>query len=164
MQQMVQMLQAIPKDSPAFNVILLAMMQNSSIHNRDAIVFGLQQGQQANPELEQMQQAALEVQMQQAQANVQKTLAEAKEEEAKAMKWQSEAMTNQPTEFDAAERQLNIAKSAINLEKTKADVARQRSETARNIPEVEHLKSETILNLAKAKQAGREVPINQRIQ
>jgi hypothetical protein len=164
MQQMVQMLQAIPKDSPAFNVILLAMMQNSSIHNRDAIVFGLQQGQQANPELEQMQQAALEVQMQQAQANVQKTLAEAKEEEAKAMKWQSEAMTNQPTKFDAAERQLNIAKSAINLEKTKADVERQRSETARNIPEVEHLKSETILNLAKAKQAGREVPINQRIQ
>jgi len=164
MQQMVQMLQAIPKDSPAFNVILLAMMQNSSIHNRDAIVFGLQQGQESDPQLEQMQQAALEVQMQQAQANVQKTLAEAKEEEAKAMKWQSEAMTNQPTEFDAAERQLNIAKSAINLEKTKADVARQRSETARNIPEVEHLKSETILNLAKAKQAGREVPINQRIQ
>ena len=164
MQQMVQMLQAIPKDSPAFNVILLAMMQNSSIHNRDAIVFGLQQGQEPNPEIEQMQQAALEIQMQQAQANVQKTLAEAKEEEAKAMKWQSEAMISQPTEFDAAERQLNIAKSAINLEKTKADVERQRSETARNVPEVEHLKSETILNLAKAKAAGREVPIRQRIQ
>jgi hypothetical protein len=164
MQQMVQMLQAIPKDSPAFNVILLAMMQNSSIHNRDAIVFGLQQGQEPNPEIEQMQQAALEIQMQQAQANVQKTLAEAKEEEAKAMKWQSEAMISQPTEFDAAERQLNMAKSAINLEKTKADVERQRSETARNVPEVEHLKSETILNLAKAKQAGREVPIRQRIQ
>jgi hypothetical protein len=164
MQQMVQMLQAIPKDSPAFNVILLAMMQNSSIHNRDAIVFGLQQGQEPNPEIEQMQQAALEIQMQQAQANVQKTLAEAKEEEAKAMKWQSEAMISQPTEFDAAERQLNMAKSAINLEKTKADVERQRSETARNVPEVEHLKSETILNLAKAKAAGREVPIRQRIQ
>jgi len=163
-QQMVSMLQAIPKDSPAFNVILLAILQNSSIHNRDAIVAALQEGQQANPQLEQMQQAALEVQMQQAQATVQKTLAEAREEDAKAMKWQSEAMTNQPTEFDAAERQLNIAKSAINLEKTKADVARQRSETARNVPEVEHLKSETILNLAKAKQAGREVPIRQRIQ
>ena len=163
-QQMVSMLQAIPKDSPAFNVILLAILQNSSIHNRDAIVAALQEGQQANPQLEQMQQAALQVQMQQAQATVQKTLAEAREEDAKAMKWQSEAMTNQPTEFDAAERQLNMAKSAINLEKTKADVERQRSETARNVPEVEHLKSETILNLAKAKAAGREVPIRQRIQ
>ena len=40
-QQMVSMLQAIPKDSPAFNVILLAMFQNSSIHNRDQIVQAL---------------------------------------------------------------------------------------------------------------------------
>ena len=111
-----------------------------------------------------MQQAALEVQMQQAQANVQKTLAEAEEEKAKAMKWASDAMLNQPTEFDAADRQLNMAERAIKLEKTKADVARQHSETARNAPEVEHLKSETILNLAKAKAAGREVPIRQRIQ
>ena len=164
MQQMVSMLQAIPKDSQAFNVILLAMLQNSSIHNRDAIVAALQEGQQGNPQLEQMQQAALEVQMQQAQANVQKTLAEAEEEKAKAMKWASDAMLNQPTEFDAADRQLNMAERAIKLEKTKADVARQHSETARNAPEVEHLKSETILNLAKAKAAGREVPIRQRIQ
>ena len=157
MQQMVSMLQAIPKDSPAFNVILLAMLQNSSIHNRDAIVFGLQQGQQSDPQLEQMQQAALEIQMQQAQANVQKTMAEAEEEKAKAIKWTAEAATLQPTKVDMAEK-------AVKLEKLQADTARQRSETARNVPEVEHLKSETILNLAKAKQAGREVPIRQRIQ
>ena len=157
MQQMVQMLQSMPKDSPAFNVILLAMLQNSSIHNRDAIVFGLQQGQQSDPQLEQMQQAALEIQMQQAQANVQKTMAEAEEEKAKAIKWTAEAATLQPTKVDMAEK-------AVKLEKLQADTARQRSETARNVPEVEHLKSETILNLAKAKQAGREVPIRQRIQ
>jgi len=157
MQQMVSMLQAIPKDSPAFNVILLAMLQNSSIHNRDAIVFGLQQGQQSDPQLEQMQQAALEIQMQQAQANVQKTMAEAEEEKAKAIKWTAEAATLQPTEVDMAEK-------AVKLQKLQADTARQHSETARNVPEVEHLKSETILNLAKAKQAGREVPIRQRIQ
>ena len=148
MQQMVQMLQSMPKDSPAFNVILLAMLQNSSIHNRDAIVFALQQGQETNPQLEQMQQAALEIQMQQAQANVQKTMAEAEEEKAKAIKWTAEAATLQPTEVDMAEK-------AVKLQKLQADTARQHSETARNVPEVEHLKSETILNLAKAKQAGR---------
>jgi hypothetical protein len=157
MQQMVQMLKAIPKDSPAFNVILLAMFQNSSIHNRDAIVFALQQGQEVNPEMEQMQQAAIELQMQQAQAEIQKTMAEAEEEKAKALKWTAEAATLQPTEVDMAER-------AVKLEKVQADTARQRSETARNVPEVEHLKSETILNLAKAKQAGRDVPISTRIQ
>ncbi len=164
MQQMVQMLQAIPKDSPAFNVILLAMMQNSSIHNRDAIVFALSQGQEPNPEAEQMEQMAIQLQVQQAQANIDKTTAEAEEERAKAMKWQSEAMLNQPTEFDVAEKQLSMQKTAVGLEKTKADVARQHSETARNIPEVEHLKSETILNLAKARQAGQTSPINTRVQ
>ena len=157
MQQMVQMLQAIPKDSPAFNVILLAMFQNSSIHNRDQIVFGLQQGQEVNPELEQIQQVAVQLQMEQAQAEIQKTLAEAEEEKAKATKWTAEAATLQPTEVDMAER-------AVKLEKAKADTARQRSETARNVPEVEHLKSETILNLAKAREAGTKSIINTRIQ
>tara|TARA_R100000656_G_scaffold1477_1_gene2879 strand:- start:254 stop:2143 length:1890 start_codon:yes stop_codon:yes gene_type:complete len=157
MQQMVQMLQAIPKDSPAFNVILLAMFQNSSIHNRDQIVFGLQQGQEVNPQLEQIQQVAVQLQMEQAQAEIQKTLAEAEEEKAKATKWTAEAATLQPTEVDMAER-------AVKLEKAKADTARQRSETARNVPEVEHLKSETILNLAKAREAGTKSMINTRIQ
>ena len=39
-----------------------------------------------------------------------------------------------------------------------------RSETARNIPEVEHLKSETILNLANARAAGSKEKINRRVQ
>ena len=42
----------------------------------------------------------------------------------------------------------------LAIDKMAADTERQRSETARNVPEVEHLKSETILNLAKARQAG----------
>ena len=164
MQQMVQMLQAIPKDSPAFNVILLAMMQNSSIHNRDAIVFGLQQGQEENPEMAQMEQMGIQLTMQQAQANIAKTQAEAQEEQAKAQLHMAEAAVLQPNELDMAEKQLNMQKTAVGLEKTKADVARQHSETARNVPEVEHLKSETILNLAKARQAGRTSPINTTVQ
>jgi hypothetical protein len=39
----------------------------------------------------------------------------------------------------------------MGLEKTKADIQNKNSETARNIPEVEHLKSETALNLANAR-------------
>jgi len=157
MQQMVQMLQAIPKDSPAFNVILLAMMQNSSIHNRDAIVFGLQQGQEPNPEMEQMQQMGIQLQVQQAQAEIQKTMAEAEEEKAKAILHTAQAGSLQPTEVDMAKEQVQIAKMS-------ADVERQLSETARNIPEVEHLKSETILNLAKARAEGTKSVINQRVQ
>ena len=164
MQQMVQMLQAIPKDSPAFNVILLAMMQNSSIHNRDQIVFALTQGQEVNPEMQQMEQMGIQLSMQQAQANIAKTQAEAQEEQAKAQKHLAEAAILQPNEIDMAEKQLNMQKTAIGLEKTKADTDRQRSETARNTPEVEHLKSETLLNLAKAREAGNTRPINTRVQ
>jgi hypothetical protein len=164
MQQMVQMLQAIPADSPAFNVILLAMMQNSSIHNRDQIVFALTEGEEVNPEMQQMEQMGMQLTMQQAQANISKTQAEAQEEQAKAQLHIANAAVLQPTEIDMVEKQLDVQKTTIGLEKMAADVDRQRSETARNIPEVDHLKSETILNLAKARQAGRTTNINTRIQ
>ena len=157
MQQMVQMLQAIPKDSPAFNVILLAMMQNSSIHNRDAIVAGLQQGEQVDPQMAEMQQMGIQLQVQQAQADINKTNAEAQEEQARAMLHQAQAGSLQPTEMDMVKEQTQIAKMS-------ADVQRQQSETARNVPEVEHLKSETILNLAKARAEGTKSVISQRIQ
>ena len=162
--QMVQMLQAIPKDSPAFNVILLAMFQNSSIHNRDQIVNSLMQGEEPNPEMEEMQQMGMQLEMQQLQANVQKTLAEAKEEEAKAMKHQSDAMSNQPNDMDFQEKMLKLQKDSVAIEKGIADIENMRSETARNIPEVEHLQSETILNLAKAREAGNKRQINTTVQ
>jgi len=160
MTQMVQMLQTIPQDSPAFDVILLALFQNSSIHNRDQIVNALMQGNEPNPQMEEMQQMGMQLEMQQLQANVQKTLAEAKEEEAKAIKWQAEAMSDQPNELKLQEKILKLQKDAASVEKTIADIENMRSETARNIPEVEHLKSETILNLAKAREAGTKSVIN----
>ena len=164
MQQMVQMLQAVPKDSPAFNVILLATFQNSSMHNRDQIVNALMQGDEPNPEEQQMQEAHMQLEMQQLEANIAKTQAEAQEEQAKAMKWQSEAMTNQPNEIDFQEKILKLQKDQITIEKMAADIENKRSETARNIPEVDHLQSETILNLAKAREAGTKSVINGNFQ
>ena len=160
MTQMVQMLQTIPQDSPAFNVILLAVFQNSSMHNRDQIVNALMQGNQPDEQQEQMQQMAIELQLQQAQAQIQKTLAEAEEEKAKAVKWTAEAQADAPNEINIQEKILKLQKDSISLEKIAADIENKRSETARNIPEVEHLKSETILNLAKAREAGTKSVIN----
>ena len=164
MQQMVQMLQAVPKDSPAFNVILLATFQNSSMHNRDQIVNALMQGDEPNPEEQQMQQAHMELEMRQLEATIQKTTAEAQEEQAKAMKWQSEAITNQPNEMDFQKKLLNLQKEQIAIEKMVADIENKRSETARNIPEVDHLNSETILNLANAEAMGQKTVINGNFQ
>ena len=160
MTQMVQMLQAIPKDSPAFNVILVSMMQNSSIHNRDQIVASLTQGNQPNPEAQQMQQQHMQLQMQQAQADIEKTMAMAEEERAKATKWYAEAQELAPDELKYQEKTLKLQEKMMGLEKTKADIHNKNSETARNIPEVEHLKSETVLNLATAREKAHKTVIS----
>jgi len=160
MTQMVQMLQTIPQDSPAFNVILLAVFQNSSMHNRDQIVNALMQGNQPDEQQEQMEQMSVELQLQLVQAEIQKTLAEAEEEKAKAVKWTAEAQADAPSDINIQEKILKLQKDAISLEKIAADIENKKSETARNIPEVEHLKSETILNLAKAREAGTKSVIN----
>ena len=149
-QQMVSLLQAIPKDSPAFNVILLSVFQNSSMHNRDQVVQALMEGMQPNPEEEQMEQMAKELGLQQMQAGIQKTMAEAQEEQTKAMKNAAEAGAAQPNELKIQEKFLKLQKDLAQIDKLRADTENTQSETMRNIPEVEHLKSETLLNIASA--------------
>ena len=114
--------------------------------------------------MQQMQDMATQLQMQQAQATIQKTTAEAAEENAKALKHQAEAAALIPTEIDAQAKAIRLQREAMGIEKDKVDMANTISETARNLPEVEHLKSETILNLARAKQAGKKSDISTRIQ
>jgi hypothetical protein len=164
MNQMVQMLQAIPKDSPAFNVILLSMIGNSSMHDRDKITASLSQGNQPNPEQQQMQQQQMMLQMQKLQAEVKKLNAEADEETAKAIKWQAEAANLQPNQIDVQEKILKLQRDAVSLEKTKADIQNKNSETARNVPEVDHLRSETALNMANARKIAQETEISRFVQ
>ncbi len=149
-QQMVSLLQALPKDSPAFDVILLSIFQNSSMHNRDQIVQALAEGMQPKPEEEQMEQMGKELQLQLLQAEVQKTMAEAQEESTKAMKNAAEAGAAQPNELLIQEKFLKLQKDLAQIDKLRADTENTQSETMRNIPEIEHLKSETLLNIASA--------------
>jgi len=150
MQQMVSMLQAIPKDSPAFNILLLAVFQNSSMHNRDQIVNALMQGMQPNPQQQQMQQIHHQLEMEQMKADIQKTLAEAQEEQTKAMKNAADAGAKQPNELDVQERVVKLQKELAGIEKMQADTENVHAETYRNLPEMEHLQSETALNYATA--------------
>jgi hypothetical protein len=149
-QQMVSLLQAIPKDSPAFNVILISVFQNSSMHNRDQVVQALMEGMQPDEQKEEMDRMHMELQMQQAQADIQKTMAEAQEEQTKAMKNAAEAGAAQPNELKIQEKFLKLQKDLAAIDKLRADTENVHSETMRNIPEIEHLKSETLLNIATA--------------
>ena len=164
MQQMVSLLQSIPKDSPAFDTILLAMMQNSSIHNRDQIVQSLMQGSEPDEQQQELENIGTELQIKQAEAEIQKTLAEAAEEKGRAMLHQAQAAQVLPNELQVEESIIKLQKDALSLDKLRADIANQNSETERNKPEVDHLKSETILNLAKAREAGLKSNISTRVQ
>jgi len=147
MQQMVSMLQSIPKDSPAFNILLLAVFQNSSIHNRDQIVNALMQGMQPNPQQQQMQQIHHQLEMEQMKADIQKTLAEAQDEMASA----ANRGGKQPDQLDIQERLIKLQKELANIDKVKAEIQSTQTDTFRTIPEMEHLKSETALNYANAR-------------
>ena len=85
-------------------------------------------------------------------------------EKAKAAKWYAEAQELAPDEIKIQEKILKLQKEAISMEKTKADIANKNSETARNIPEVDHLRSETALNMAKAREAASKVNIQGTVQ
>jgi hypothetical protein len=152
MQQMVSLLQSIPKDSSAFDIILISVFQNSSMHNRDQIIQSLMQESQPNPEDAQMEQMGKQLQLQQLQADVQKTMAEAQEEQTKAMKNAAEAGAAQPNELMIQEKFIKLQKELAAIDKLRADTENTQSETLRNIPEVEHLQSETLLNIATAQE------------
>lgn len=151
MQQMVSMLQSVPKDSPAFNVLLLAVFQNSSMHNRDQVVKALMQSMEPNPQQQQMQQIHHQLEMEQMKADIQKTLAEAQDEQASAMNRAADAGMKQPNQLDMQERLVKLQKELASIDKMKADTQNVASDTYRKIPEMEHLQSETMLNYANAK-------------
>jgi hypothetical protein len=151
MQQMVSMLQSVPKDSPAFNILMVSVFQNSSMHNRDQIVNALMQAQQPDPQQQQMQQIHMQLEMKQKEADIQKTLAEAQDEQASAMNRAADAGIKQPNQLDMQERLVKLQKELAAIDKMKADTQNVASDTYRKIPEMEHLQSETMLNYANAK-------------
>jgi hypothetical protein len=136
--QMVQLLSMVPQDSPAFGVILISIFENSSLNNRDKLVAAVQQMLQPNP-----------AEQQQQQIEMQKSMLELEELKAEINKLYAEA---QKLQVDSGDKTSNetLAKKQLELAEKMVKIKGIQSETARNIPEVEHLNSETVLNLAKA--------------
>jgi predicted nucleic acid-binding Zn-ribbon protein len=92
---------------------------------------------------QQLEMMKLELELEEMKAGIQLDMA-------KAMKIQSEVQGTQSQDA-VIEKQMGLAKKMAEIEKLRTDVQNVQSETMRNIPEVEHLKSETILNLALAR-------------
>ena len=68
------------------------------------------------------------------------------------MKNAAEAGAAQPNELMIQEKFIKLQKDLAAIDKMRADTENVNSETMRNIPEVEHLQSETLLNIATAQE------------
>ena len=136
--QMVQLLSMTPQGSPAFFVILTSIFENSSLSNRQQLVQAIQQMMQPNPEEQQVK-----------QIEMQKSMLELEELKAEINKIYAEAQKLQVESGDKASNET-LAKKQLELAEKMVRIKGIQSETARNVPEVEHLNSETILNLSKA--------------
>ena len=136
--QMIQLLSMTPQGSPAFYVILMSIFENSSLTNRSQLVDAINQMMQPNPEDQQVK-----------QIEMQKSMLELEELKAEINKIYAEA---QKLQVDAGDKTSNetLAKKQLELAEKMVKIKGIQSETARNVPEVEHLNSEIVLNLAKA--------------
>ena len=89
--QLVQLLQTMAQDSPAYPVLIQSIVDNMNISNRDEIIAALQKAQEPNPEAQQQQQMAMQMEMAFKQAQTQVLQAQAQESGARAQKLSVEA-------------------------------------------------------------------------
>jgi hypothetical protein len=153
MTQMIQLLSMTQQGTPPFNLLLKGIFENSSMANRDemkAAIDQMMQPEQPTPEQMQMQQMVQEMEMMKIQLELEEMKAGIQKEMAQAAKITSEINDKQSEEY-LVEKQMELAEKMARIEKLRTDSQMVKSETQRNIPEVEHLKSETILNLATAR-------------
>ena len=85
-QQLVALLQTMSQESPAYNIVLKAIIQNSNVSFREQLVQQLEQAIAPSPEAQQMQQQQQQLAMQDAQLKMAKTDAEVKKLTAEAQK------------------------------------------------------------------------------
>jgi hypothetical protein len=153
MTQMIQLLSMTQQGTPPFALLLMSIFENSSLSNREEMKMAIAQTMQPDPQQQQLQQIAQQMELQKAQAEIKETEASAMKDFAHAAKFQSEVQ-DKTSENTLIKEQMELAEKMAKIEKLRTDAENVESETLRNIPEVEHLQSETILNLAKARMAG----------
>ena len=149
MQQMISLLSMTQQGSPTYGILLTAIFNNSSMSEREQMVQAVQQQMQPDPQEQQMKQMVQQLTLMKAQMEIKELESGIAKDYAQVAKIQNEIGDKQSEEHMVT-LQLDLAKKMGQIENLRSTAANIRSETQRNIPEVEHLQSETILNLTKA--------------
>jgi hypothetical protein len=150
MTQMIQLLSMTQQGSMPFSLLLMSIFENSSLANREDMKMSIAQMMQPDPKESQLKEMVQQMELMKLQMEIEEMKAGAAKEMAQAAKIQSEIQGTQSEEA-LVEKQIALAEKMAKIEKLRTEAQNIQSETERNIPEVEHLQSETILNLAKAR-------------
>jgi len=156
MTQMIQLLSMTQQGTPAFGILLMAIFENSSLSNRDQLQAAIAQQLQPDPAQQQLQKVNQQLTLMKSQIDIKEIEAKIAKDYAQVAKIQADIGEGQSNNALVL-KQMELAKSMAEIEALRSKAANIQSETMRNIPEVSHLKSETILNLAKAR-AEQEKP------
>ena len=150
MTQMIQLLSMTQQGTPAFNVMLLGIFENSSMTNREDMKQAIMQMNQPDPKQQQLQEMVQQLELMKLQIEIEEMKASATLDMAKSAKIQNEMQEGQ-SEKVIIKTQMDFAEKMAKIENLRATAQNIQSETQRNVPEVAHLQSETILNLAMAR-------------
>jgi len=89
--QLVQLLQTMKPDSPMYSQLIMSIVDNMNLANREELVMALQQANQPNPEAQQAQQAAQQAQLAFQASQTAALQGQATESQARAQKLAAEA-------------------------------------------------------------------------
>jgi hypothetical protein len=149
MMQMIQLLSMTQPGTMPHGILLMAIFENSSMSNRGQMQQAIAQSMQSDPQELQLTNMVKQLELQKLMLELEEMKAGTVKDYAQAAKYQADAQEN-GSEAAMAKIQIDLAEKMAKIEKLRSEAQNMQSETARNIPEVEHLQSETILNLAKA--------------
>ena len=152
MTQLIQLMSMTQPGTPPHSMLLMSIFENSSAANRDQMKQAIAVTMQPDPQQQQLQQLVQQLELQKLQMEIEEMKAGAMKDTAHAVKLTSDAQ-GVPSEIDMVKMQVDLAEKMARIEKIKVDSENVRSETMRNGPEMQHLQSETLLNIAKARQA-----------
>ena len=124
-QQMVQLLQAVPQDSPASMILLKGIIASSNMNGRETLIAEMDKASQPNPQAQQMQMMQQQMAMQSAQLDVAKKDADVKKTQAEAQQTMVE------TQMMPQEMQLKAVQAAsTNLNPQTTDDFEKRAKIA----------------------------------
>jgi len=89
--QLVQLLQTMQQDSPAYSVLMQSIIENMNLNNREQLIAAMQQAAQPNPQAQQMAMQAQQVQLALQQSQTAALSGQAAESQARAQKLAVEA-------------------------------------------------------------------------